>query len=159
VFLTSTGWQICNSVSIQTPLGLSSIYQFGWVISSCSHSCPPEISTVMQLQQHVGAEEGALWQQVASNFAITDLLSWVKGSFTRVNVQHGTPGFTSLLNELVLWIFITLKNPLTSDVNLGSFGEHVTTKPPMQTRWKNIKCFLSTSLIRVVAHLVIGHMG
>jgi hypothetical protein len=29
----------------------------------------------MQLQQHVGAEEGALWQQVASNFAITDLLS------------------------------------------------------------------------------------
>jgi hypothetical protein len=45
-----------------------------------------------------------------------------------VNLQHGTDGFTSPPKEVVLRIFITLKNPSTSariePANLGSNGEH-----------------------------------
>ena len=41
---------------------------------------------------------------------------------------HGTDGFTSPPKEVVLRIFITLKNPSTSagiePANLGSSGEH-----------------------------------
>jgi hypothetical protein len=40
-----------------------------------------------------------------------------------VNLRHGTDGFTSPPKEVVLRIFITLKNPSTS-ANLGSSGEH-----------------------------------
>jgi hypothetical protein len=40
----------------------------------------------------------------------------------------------SLLKEVVLWIFIALKNPSTSGrfepVNLGSLGEYITTRSP-----------------------------
>jgi hypothetical protein len=45
-----------------------------------------------------------------------------------VNLRHGTNGFTSPPEEVVLRIFITLKNPSTSvgiePANLGSSGEH-----------------------------------
>jgi hypothetical protein len=45
-----------------------------------------------------------------------------------VNLRHGTDGFTSRPKEVVLRIFITLKNPSTSvgiePANLGSSGEH-----------------------------------
>jgi hypothetical protein len=45
-----------------------------------------------------------------------------------VNLRHGTDGFTSPPKEIVLRIFITLKNPSTSagieQANLGSSGEH-----------------------------------
>jgi hypothetical protein len=45
-----------------------------------------------------------------------------------VNLRHGTDGFTSPQKEVVLRIFITLKNPSTSvgiePANLGSSGEH-----------------------------------
>jgi hypothetical protein len=45
-----------------------------------------------------------------------------------VNLRHGTAGFTSPPKEVVLPIFITLKNPSTSagieSANLGSSGEH-----------------------------------
>jgi hypothetical protein len=45
-----------------------------------------------------------------------------------VNLRHGTDGFTSPPKEVVLRIFITLKNPSTSvgikPANLGSSGEH-----------------------------------
>jgi hypothetical protein len=45
-----------------------------------------------------------------------------------VNLRHGTAGFTSPPKEVVLRIFITLKNPSTSagidPANLGSSGEH-----------------------------------
>jgi hypothetical protein len=45
-----------------------------------------------------------------------------------VNLRHGTDGFTSPPKEVVLQIFITLKNPSTSvgiePANLGSSGEH-----------------------------------
>jgi hypothetical protein len=45
-----------------------------------------------------------------------------------VNLRHGTDGFTSPPKEVMLRIFITLKNPSTSagieTANLGSSGEH-----------------------------------
>jgi hypothetical protein len=45
-----------------------------------------------------------------------------------VNLRHGTDGFTSPPKEVVVRIFITLKNPSTSvgiePTNLGSSGEH-----------------------------------
>jgi hypothetical protein len=45
-----------------------------------------------------------------------------------VNLRHVTDGFTSPPKEVVLQIFITLKNPSTSvgiePANLGSSGEH-----------------------------------
>jgi hypothetical protein len=45
-----------------------------------------------------------------------------------VNLRQGTDGFTSPPKEVVLRIFITLKDPSTSDgiepTNLGSSGEH-----------------------------------
>jgi hypothetical protein len=45
-----------------------------------------------------------------------------------VNLRHGTDGFTSPPKEVLLRIFITLKNPSTSvgiePANLGSSGEH-----------------------------------
>jgi hypothetical protein len=42
-----------------------------------------------------------------------------------VNLRHGTDGFTSPPNEVVLRIFITRKNPSTIEpANLGSSGEH-----------------------------------
>jgi hypothetical protein len=45
-----------------------------------------------------------------------------------VNLRHGTDGFTSPPKEVVLRVFITLKNPSTSagiePANLGSSGEH-----------------------------------
>jgi hypothetical protein len=44
-----------------------------------------------------------------------------------VDLRHGTDGFTSPPKEVVLRIFITLKNPSTSagiePANLGSSGE------------------------------------
>jgi hypothetical protein len=45
-----------------------------------------------------------------------------------VNLRHGTDGFTSPPKEVVLRIFITLKNPTPSvgiePANLGPSGEH-----------------------------------
>jgi hypothetical protein len=45
-----------------------------------------------------------------------------------VNLRHGTDGFTSPPKEVMLRIFITLKNPSTSagiePATLGSSGEH-----------------------------------
>jgi hypothetical protein len=45
-----------------------------------------------------------------------------------VNLRHGTDGFTSPPKEVVLRIFITLKNPSPSvgiePANLGPSGEH-----------------------------------
>jgi hypothetical protein len=54
-----------------------------------------------------------------------------------VNLRHGTNSFTSPPKEVVLWIFITLKTPSSSNgfepANLGSIGKHTTTRPPRAT--------------------------
>jgi hypothetical protein len=46
-----------------------------------------------------------------------------------VNLRHGTDGFTSPPKEVVLRIFITLKNPRT----LGPVASTLTTSPPRST--------------------------
>jgi hypothetical protein len=62
-----------------------------------------------------------------------------------VNLQHGTDGFTSPPKEVVLRIFITLKNPSTSagiePATLGPVASTLTTSPPRQiyTTWKEDK--------------------
>jgi hypothetical protein len=54
-----------------------------------------------------------------------------------VNLRHGTD-FTFPPKEVVLRIFITLKNPSSltrfETANLGSSGKHATTRPPRATR-------------------------
>jgi hypothetical protein len=51
-----------------------------------------------------------------------------KALLQSVNLRHGTDGFTSPPKEVVLRIFITLKNPSTSagiePANRGSRSEH-----------------------------------
>jgi hypothetical protein len=62
----------------------------------------------------------------------TKYLSYLKVSLTcRKILLHGIDGFTSLPKKVVLRIFITLKNPSSSDgfepAILGSNGKYVTT--------------------------------
>ena len=51
-----------------------------------------------------------------------------------VNLRHGTDGFTSPPKEGVLRIFFALKNPTASagfePANLGTKGQHATSRPP-----------------------------
>jgi hypothetical protein len=70
-----------------------------------------------------------------------------------VDLRHGTDGFTSPPTEVVLRIFITLKNPSTSagiePANLGSSGEHasplVHRVRPCILYVRTISCYLYTS--------------
>jgi hypothetical protein len=61
---------------------------------------------------------------MAAEFCLRNISSLLHA----VNLRHGTDGFTSPPKEVVLRIFIALKNPLTSagiePANLGSSGEH-----------------------------------
>jgi hypothetical protein len=51
-----------------------------------------------------------------------------------VNLRHGTDGFTSPPKEVVLLIFITLKNPSTSvGIEPANLGSTLTTSPPKST--------------------------
>jgi hypothetical protein len=52
----------------------------------------------------------------------------------KVLLRHGTDGFTSPPNEVVLRIFITLKNPSGSNPRtLGPVASTLTTRPPRST--------------------------
>jgi hypothetical protein len=55
-------------------------------------------------------------------------LSCLKVSLTRRKILHGADGFTSPPKEVVVRIFITLKNPSLSaefeTANFGSSGKH-----------------------------------
>jgi hypothetical protein len=59
------------------------------------------------------------------------------------NLRHGTDGFTSPLKEGVLRIFFTLKNPKASagfePANLGTKGQHATSRPPKPITYIYIK--------------------
>jgi hypothetical protein len=98
----------------------------GWVISSFSHICVPEVSTVMPPQWHLGADEGALWTtKNGVQFCFHSLHIMWKVHFLYVtNAPPGTHGFTSLLKEVELRIFIAVENPSTlarfEPANLGS---------------------------------------
>jgi hypothetical protein len=104
--------------------------QLGWVISSCSHSCPPEVSKVMQPQQYLGAEWGALW---VTEIAFTHLFchEW-KILLHVVNIRCLLPFWRKLCYGFL--------SPLAGfgPVDLLASGEHVTTRPLRQTphkRW------------------------
>jgi hypothetical protein len=75
-----------------------------------------------------------------------------------VNQRHGTDGFTSRPKEVVLRIFITLKNPSSSagfePANLGSSDKHTTTRPlPLVWRKKftDVSEVLTAYIIRAIA--------
>jgi hypothetical protein len=53
------------------------------------------------------------------------------------NLRHGTDGSASPPKEVVLRIFITLKNPLSSARFEPSSGNHATTRPPKTTSYIN----------------------
>jgi hypothetical protein len=78
----------------------------------------------------------AIWQAVRrfgwemdAWILLTDITSSIRARkvlLHAVNLRHGTEGFTSPPKEVVLRIFITLKNPSfgIEPANLGSSGEH-----------------------------------
>ena len=50
------------------------------------------------------------------------------------DVRHGTNGFTSFPKEGVLRVFFALKNPTVSAANLGTKGQHATSRLPKPLR-------------------------
>jgi hypothetical protein len=73
-------------------------------------------SILIWLPEPSGSQSGDLGEKLPLNF------------LHAVNLRHVTDGFTSPPKEVVLRIFITLKNPSTSvriePANLGFSGEH-----------------------------------
>jgi hypothetical protein len=71
------------------------------------------------------SEAGEIW---SLNFAYKASFYARKVLLHTVNLRHGTDGFTSPPKEVVLRIFIALKNPSSSAgfeaANLGSSGKH-----------------------------------
>ena len=61
------------------------------------------------------------------------------------NLRHGTDGFTSPPKEGVLRIFFALKNPTASagfePANLGTKGQHATSRPPKPIIYSGKNCF------------------
>jgi hypothetical protein len=59
--------------------------------------------------------------------------------FHAVYLRHGTDGFTSNPKEGGLRIFFALKNPTASaefePANLGTKGQHATSRPPKPLFW------------------------
>jgi hypothetical protein len=91
--------------------------------SSLNH--PPELSSKYQ-QRHLVVKQNRAWQEMSVNFANEVSLSH---SLTCCNIlRHGADGFTSRPKEVVLPIFISLKNTLSSagfkPAKLGSNGKH-----------------------------------
>jgi hypothetical protein len=54
-------------------------------------------------------------KEIAAEFYLSVSLSYLKGFLTCHKIsRHGADSFTSPLKEVVLWIYIALKNPLLS---------------------------------------------
>jgi hypothetical protein len=88
----------------------------------------PELSGKYR-QRHLAAKKGETWQEMSLNFAGEVYLSYSTGIFTcRKILRHGDNGFTPRPKEVMIWIFIALKN-LSSlawfePVNLGTNGKY-----------------------------------
>jgi hypothetical protein len=101
--------------------------------------CPPEPS---------GRQSGDLsekWRQFG-----------LRNIFIAVNLRHGTDGFTSPPKEVVLRIFITLKNPSTSGSNprtLGPVASTLTTSPPRSTKSSLLGGYYTFFLIQFPLHV------
>jgi hypothetical protein len=85
----------------------------------------------MRLPETSGRQSGDLGEKWPLSILLTSITSSIharKVLLQAVNLRHRTDGFTSPPKEVVLRIFITLKNPSTSvgiePANLGSSGEH-----------------------------------
>jgi hypothetical protein len=89
----------------------------------------PFYSILIRLLEPSSSEAGETWV----NFAHKTSFHARKVLLHAVNLRHGTDSFTSPPKEVVLRIFITLKNPSSSAefelANLGSSGKHGTTRP------------------------------
>jgi hypothetical protein len=111
---------------------------------NCDHlliNCAPHLSTnhtrfihqrssPLWLQQtHPVPKPGETGREMAAEFCLSVFLSFLKGSFTcRKMLRHVVDGFNSPPNDVVIWIFIVLKNSLLSaayePANLGSNRKH-----------------------------------
>jgi hypothetical protein len=81
------------------------------------------------LQRHVVAKRGETGREMVAEFCLLLSLSYLKWSLTcSKNLRHGANVFTSPPKEVVLLVFIALKNPsLTAwfePANLGSNDKH-----------------------------------
>ena len=109
-----------------------------------------DIPTFATRRLHAWATRGGRWNCLKfclnADFHVTfrDLLHAVK-------LRHGTDGFTSPPKR-ILRIFFALKIPTTSagcePANLGTKGQHATSRPPNFTLWPikkmffcNMKCY------------------
>jgi hypothetical protein len=103
--IITMGRQPYMGLGLLFPMLLGLVHLWQWVTSSI----------LMWLPQPSGSQSGDLGEKWPLNFARKFLLHVV-------NLRHGTDG----PKEVVLRIFITLKNPSTSiePANLGSSGEH-----------------------------------
>jgi hypothetical protein len=80
-------------------------------------------------QRHLVAKWGETGRKMSAEFCLSVSVSYLKGSLTCHKIlQHGADGFISPPKEVMLWIFIALKNPSLAagfeHTNLGSSGEH-----------------------------------
>jgi hypothetical protein len=81
---------------------------------SSNHSRFIHQSSMLWLQHTPSSEKGKrIWREITAEFWLSVFLSYLKGFLVcRKILWHGVDGFTSLLNEGVLRIFIALKHPL-----------------------------------------------
>jgi hypothetical protein len=98
-------------------------------LSSYHFWCIHQSSLLWLHWRHLAAKQGGTGQEMAAKFCPSVCLSYFKGSLTCCKIlQHRAGSFTSPPKEIVLQIFITLKNPSHSagfePTNLGSNGKH-----------------------------------
>jgi hypothetical protein len=90
---------------------------------------PTGRGAVISIQSHLAGSQETWVRNGGFEFSLRNIsIHARKVLLHAVNVRHGTDGFTSPPKEVVLRIFITLKNPSPSvgiePANLGSSGEH-----------------------------------
>jgi hypothetical protein len=96
-------------------------------------------SILIHLLEPSSSKSGETWvRNMKAEFCLQDISFHVCDVLLHaVNRRHRTDSFTSLLKEVMLWIFITLKNPSSSarfePVNNGPSGKHATTRPQLVT--------------------------
>jgi hypothetical protein len=104
---------------------------------SSNHSRFIHHSFLLWLQQrHLIVKQRETWWKLAIEFCLSVSLSYLKGSLICCKILwHGANRFTSPPKEVMLWIFITLKNQSLlarfESTNLGPYGKkanHYTTK-------------------------------
>lgn len=112
VHVTSAGWHVCNLFSVQTSLeqvalsnytsvGVGDFKTFPLLSAIGLHN----LTTIMASRSKVGS---CVHQKMVSYFTFT-LLLWLRVFLHTINVQLGTPDFTSILKEVVVRILLPIK--------------------------------------------------